>query len=377
MGKSTIQAFLSVLRGSLLSILICVPALALEVFVIGDEEHLWREWGIFEGIDDTSNPGWIQPVGIGRDMNVLNELYKARRLFPAFGKEGEVTDPAYKPGDARIWTPNAGFQENKQLVMLADGEKDTLSFDYFNRLSSNMGVAIYIDLGAAYPVERIKFYPLNHLEDPKVLEQYLDFDWGSHEDMYMKGYELYANDGRNLDERGSPIWHLLSVVPVNTDVVVVADSSFTPEYIRYIKLRCTSPMPFELDQIEVSGEGYLRQATFVSDIIDLGDLANFARLWWRAFEEPDTQVRVQTRVGKDKTSLRYFRMTEEGEVELTGKTDEENRLVWEELKPEEQGRVVGDWENWSPWSLPYTSPGEPLATGLRQFLQFRKEVSIK
>jgi len=348
------------IRSVLLSIMVfAITSAQAEVkrLVIGNAENPWREWGSFENVDDAAKPGWIQPQMTSRNVNILNKLYQEGRLWG--GKE----PPYYKPGDGRIWSPNAPYQQNKEnLPKLADGAKDTLVFDYFNRRASNKGVTIYIDLGAPYPVEEIKFYPLYGDLDPT----------GEHSDLYMKGYEVYANDGspETLDEYGEPIYHLIAAEPTNTDVVVTIDV-FPPEYIRYIKLRCTSPLPFELDQIEVRGQGYLRRAVFTSEIIDLGDIANFGRILWAGIEEPGSRLRIYTRNGRDKTVLKYYMINDIGELEeLKGETDEENRKKWLALPDDAKGPVVDDTENWTPWSVPYDSSGQVIfSEGPRRYLQ--------
>ena len=349
------------IRSALLSTaVLIVTSVQAEVkrLVIGNSENPWRDWGSFENIDDASRPGWIQPRKTSRDVDILNKLYQEGRLW------GGEKPAYYKPGDGRIWSPNAPYQQNKEnLPKLADGAKDTLVFDYFNRRASNKGVTIYIDLGAPYPVEEIKFYPLHGDLDPT----------GEHSDLYMKGYEVYANDGspETQDEYGRPIYHLIAAEPTNTDVVVTIDV-FPPQYIRYIKLRCTSPLPFELDQIEVRGQGYLRRAVFTSKIIDLGDAANFGRILWSGIEEPGSHLKVYTRNGSDKTVLKYYMINDIGELEeLKGETDEENRKKWLSLPEDAKGPVVDDTENWTPWSVPYDSSGQVIfSKGPRRYLQF-------
>lgn len=339
----------------LLLVLYATSVAETKTFTIGSEEHPWEEWGTFEAIDHTSEPGWIQPVKTSKDVNILHQLYEEGRLYPF----KEPIEPDYKPGDARIWTPNAPFQENRQLLVLADGRKDSLSFNYFNRLVNNNGVAIYIDLGTAYPIYLVKFYPLPSPE---------------HEEFYMKAYELYANDGtpESIDEKGKPIYHLLNAVPANMDRVV-ADSSFGSQYIQYIKLRNSSPLPFELDQIEIRGEGYIREAMFTSKIFDLGNIANFGRLQWSALEEEGSQVRIHTRTGRDQTTLVYYQINDIGEYEeLEGETDEATQRRWERLPDDAKGPVVDDTDNWTLWSAPYDSSGQLMAAkGPRRYVQIK------
>jgi len=343
------------------------------IFVIGDEEHPWEEWGTFEGVDHLAEPGWIQPRRTSRETNILYELYHANRLFAAFGSKGTVVDVEYKPGDARLWTPNAGFSDNQDMLRIADGSAsytrispdsvsytitDSVSFDFFDRRTSNNGVAIYVDLGAAYPVDEIKFYPLLA---------------GAHQDLYMKGYELYANDGtpETLSEYGDPIYTLLDAMPTNIHAVV-DNMNFPAQHMRYVKLRCTSPQSFEIDQLEIRGEGYIREATFTSKILDLGDIANFGRLRGQVVEEPGAQVSIRTRTGRDKTTMRYYKIGEVGLEELTGETDEANRSAWERLPNAAKGPVEEDTDHWSLWSVPYDSSGQAVyAEGPRQYLQIQ------
>lgn len=343
-----------------------------ELYVLGGNEHPWSDMASFlsKYFDCFSDPGKIMPVRVPPGENILHKLWEEGRLFPAYGVEGRVVGlykgRAYSEGDGRLWSPNVGFGGRERILIIADGssgeQPDSTAFDDFMKSANNLGVVIYVDLGAPYPVRRVKFWPLLY---------------GEFQDYYLKGYELYANDGEEVDEEGKPIYHLLSAVPTNTHVVV-DDSSFTPQYIRYLKLRSSRPDPFQINQLEIYGEGYLRQMTFISKVIDLGDIANLGRLWWKAEVEPGSHVEIYTRTGKDGTALKYFRLNEVGEEEeiLEG-TDEENRAAWEKLAPDERGRKeVPDLENWTPWSPPYSSPGEPfIVKGPRRYIQIKVVVT--
>ena len=285
-----------------------------ERFVIGDEGHPWEEWGAFDALDGLSLPGSVQPRRTTSQVNILRELRANGRLFVG---EKPSADSGYRPGrDGRIWSLNIPVTENPNLFLLADGLADTVAFDYFDRISSNAGVSIVVDLGLPFPVNEISFYPLS---------------FGRHIELYVRGYELFANDGspEKVDERGGPVFTLLAENPTNVDVVV-RDRGFSPQHIRYIKLRITAPQPFELDQLEVRGEGFVRRAVFTSREIDLGDIANFGRLFWGGIEEPGTELDVQT------------------------------RIRWDSDR---------DWTDWSP---PYpASGGKVAAGGPGQFVQIR------
>jgi len=377
-GKERLKRFSLWVGFMVLTIFGGVPLQArVETYVIGDEDHPWQASGNLLNADWSSQPGWVLPIRVSMEQNILNRLHEEGRLFAAYGRDGRLIMAdlyRYREGDARLWSENLSSGNKDMIFKLADGLQDTFALEQFVTKRIPQGVTIYVDLGGAYPVKEVKFYPLNRKTGSDLVEKYPDFDWGPHEDLYVKGYELWANDGsaKTQDEEGRPIYHLLSAVPVNTNIVVT-DTSFQPQHIRYLKLWCSND-PFEIDQLEIRGEGYVRQASFVSDIIDLNDIANLGRIWWTAEKDPDTQVLVQTRVGRDMTTLRYFRINDIGEEEeLTGETDEENYRLWTRLKVSERGRGgLSDTENWSPWSLPYKQSGDYIVVeGPRQYLQIK------
>ena len=326
-------------------------------FVVGAEDRPWSDWGIFDALDDQSLAGWIQPKRTTREVNILNELDLNGQLFAG---ETHPLYTGYRPDqDGRIWSPNVPPAENNTLLRLVDGLSDSVSFNKFNRLTGNTDVSLIVDLGIPFPVSEISFYPL---------------DFGIHADLFIKGYELEASDGspEEMDERDEPIYTLLDAVPLNTEAEV-RNRNFSPQHMRYIKLTSTSPQAFELDQLEIRGEGYVKRAGFTSQIIDLGDLANFGRIFWASAEDPGSRLAVQTRIGRDRTTLIYYQINELGEKEpLEGATDEENRRTYDALPPAAKGVIQEDTDNWTLWSAPYPSPGrEVFSLGPGQFIQFR------
>ena len=303
------------------------PALAaaeIQRFAVGNSARPWATSGELEAIDVQTQPGWIRPVWIEPDISILHQLFLDGMLYT-----GEAPKSAdFRPEvDARIWTVNAtgskaGDGENANLILLADGREDDQAFDYFvRRATSNAGVSIVIDLGVPFPVNEIRFYP--RLVDP-------------HDDNFVRGYQLFANDGNPavVDQFGKPVFFLLDEVATNF-TPLVQNSDFPPQYIRYIKFRATAPDPFEMDQLEIRGEGSVKRAAYISAITDtedlVGDIGNFGRIFWAAVAEPGSRATVRTR---------FARTLDETE----------------------------DWE----WSDPYGESGQELiAEGPARFFQFR------
>lgn len=340
-----------------LSGLHAVAGADIERFTVGTDARPWGDWGAFDAIDDQSLAGWIQPRWTSLDVNILQELYINDQLFA--GRDQAVWTGFRPDQDGRIWSPNVPPAENKELLKLADGRRDSLSFDKFDRLTGNTGVSISVDLGIPYPVSQISFYPL---------------DFGTHADLFIKGYELEANDGspEKTDEYGEPIYTLLDAEPINTESVV-RNGNFPSQHLRYIRLTSTSPQAFELDQLEIRGEGYVSRAGFTSQIIDLGDIVNFGRIFWAAVQDSGSRLTVQTRLGRDRTTLIYNQINELGEEEpLRGDTDEVNRRAYDRLPAPAKGGIEVDTDNWTLWSAPYSTSGQKVAGQVpRQFIQFR------
>ena len=344
------------LAGALVCLLPGGPAADVERFVIGNAARPWTESGESEAIDRESLDGWIQPQRATLDVNILQELLENGQLYAG---EKQAAGTSFRPDrDGRIWSPNMPPGQNSDLLRLADGRTDSSSLDYFNRLTGNANASITVDLGIAFPVSRISFYPL---------------DFGIHADLFLKGYELSANDGapENVDGRGNLVFTLLNAVPDNFDLV--AESEFPLQYLRYVKITSTSPQAFELDQLEIRGQGYVRRAVFTTQIVDLGDIANIGRLFWHAVEDPGARIAIQSRVGRDGTTLVYNQIDELGEEEpLTGATDEENKRTYDRLPKDARGSVGEDLENWTLWSASYDSSGQVLfSAGPAQFIQLR------
>lgn len=348
------SAFL--LASALLCLLPNQAAAEVEHLVIGNAARPWAEWGVGEAVDDLSVDGWIQPRRTTLDSNILQQLWENGQLYAG---QQQGARSSFRLGlDGRIWSPNIPPGQNSTLLQLVNGRTDSLSLTYFNRLVQNANASIIVDLGIAYPVSQVLFYPL---------------DFGIHADLFLKGYELSANDGapENVDDRGDLIFTLLDAVPNNFELV--AKSEFALQYLRYIKLTSTSPQPFELDQLEIRGQGHVRRGVYTTHILDLGDVANWGRLVWHAVQDSGASIAVQSRVGRDGTTLIYNQINELGAEEaLSGATDEENKRTYDRLPSNARGSISADLENWTPWSTVYQASGQTVfSDGPGQFVQLR------
>ena len=128
-----------------------------------------------------------------------------------------------------------------------------------------LGTQIILDLGARFGVNRLRFFPRNTVFPSPGTPFQNDF---------LKNFEVEINDGLVLTSSGNPIWETYTVRNDNSDQItqVLIDP---PRYIRFIRLRATSAIPFEIEKLQVFGEGFFPTARYISPIIDMGSPANW------------------------------------------------------------------------------------------------------
>lgn len=247
-----------------------------------------------------------------------------------------------------------------------------------------LGTQLILDLGARFGVNRLRFFPRNTVFPSPGTPFQNDF---------LKNFEVEINDGLVLTSSGNPIWETYTVLNNNSDPITQVPIE-PPRYIRFIRLRATSAIPFELEKLQVFGEGFFPTARYISPIIDMGSPANWGLIRTLqqqvgAADRADMQLR--TRSGHDPSPLAYTRkqvgLQDAPEIPLSASNLGEPLLRREYLKLPERGRQGDDWErgsvrddlaNWSPWTSPY--PLEELAAGTQilspgpsRYFQFRVE----
>jgi hypothetical protein len=116
-----------------------------------------------------------------------------------------------------------------------------------------------------------------------------------------------------------------------------------------------SPKAVSVGEVEVYGEGYISQASYVGPFIDMGQQAIWGDLRWRGRQDPEARVLIQSRAGRDQDPNKYWCYTSRGS-ETTALDKDGNPLsasAYSGLKPGEEAGITYDRENWSFWSAPY------------------------
>ena len=254
----------------------------------------------------------------------------------------------------------------------------------FERKNQNaLGILVLLNLGARFGVERIRIYPRNTV----VASPSTPF-----QNDYLRAYELFTNDGLNLTSEDTPIWKPL-IAETDNQVAVIDVPLDPPRYVQHLRLRATSPVNFEIDEIEVFGKGFLSRAQYVSDIFDAGQPAVWGMLRWaeEVLGDPRfSSVQIRTRTGTDTSPFVYTRR-------LRGKQNaedipfslenpgEEMGLAEYRTFPQKAGQtpitdaagrewmagaVTDDLINWSPFSTPYPADGPIVSPSPRRYMQF-------
>ena len=339
-------------------------------FTLGGVEHNWAGGG--DGIDpeflvgpryrsqvDTSNvllgavefvhrPGWVSPRFFDGEENIASLVLEG---------QGSVTVPnaATKFTDLR----------KAQLRGIVNGDH-AVAFERkptpFNPEVPAYGIWIILDFAQQVGVQRVRFYPRNTVAaTPRQ----------PYQDDFMRAYELWVNPRQTSRVSGAP--DILVIRELENEEPVV-DVAVQPQYVRLIKLRSLSEMPFEVDEIEVYGTGYLNRATYQTDLLDLGAPATVGEVRWTeevVGEAPFSRLTARVRTGLDDTPIVYRRRSGAEDPFSPPATAEEVSAAeyWsldrlDRLPPQE------DEENWSPWQR-VLNGGLVTAPGPRRFIQLQ------
>ncbi len=250
-----------------------------------------------------------------------------------------------------------------------------------------LGTQLILDLGARFGVNRLRFFPRNTVFSAPGAPFHNDF---------LKNFEVEVNDGLVLTQAGNPIWETYEIRTDNGEAITEVIVN-PPRYLRFIRLRATSAIPFEIEKLQVFGEGFFPAARYISHIIDMGNPANWGllRILQEEVGEATTDMQIRTRSGNDKTPFVYTRKqvarqgAEEIPFSLENPSEPLSRNeylglpeVGRQTDPWERGSVRDDLANWSPWTSPYSlaeltseAGTQVLSPGPARYFQFRIDFS--
>ena len=343
--------------------LICCTILCAQparTFVLGGSTRPWVDGG--GGIDPTFvlNAYTGEVLHTNSPNGSIDYRYREGAILPLRFQESQ--NIAFRVlDDGQITAPTSGRGLEKQLEGTVNGDHE-VAFErkptLFEPRVTTQGIWIILDFGTPIGISRVRFYPRNTVVSTPGMPFHNDF---------LKGYELWIN--KDLDSFATPD-KLIMREPKNEKEIV--DIPIPVQYARYVKIKSLVDQPFEIDEVEVYGTGFLQQGLYYSDVIDLEDRAGIGRIEWieeieGASEFSSLSVRVRT--GLDDTPL-IFREYIPGAGESDGSYIEVSKEVYTELEPAFRGGIVEDVESWSPWFATANS-GLISAPNPRRYVQFQ------
>ena len=269
--------------------------------------------------------GAMLPIGLVSTDNIVRDL----RWI------GATTEDFIGEGDAHVWD-NAAIEGDTSV--LVDGDPSTSTGNRFKTLGVvQTGRRFFLDLGAAFPANRIIFFASPEFEDD-----------------FPRAYELSTSDGRSYTVTDQPRYQVLRRVDLQTESV--AETVFPEQLVRFIQLRVLSPSPFEIAEFEIYGEGFVPKGIYRSQLIRLPSVVNLGTMtvettMLRRREDgtlepaPDAEamVNVELRNGADDTPLIHHEIVDR-ETGSERPTTGEN---YDTLAEDFRGSVIDDRDNWT------------------------------
>ena len=326
-----------------------------ETYEIGGVDRTWDEVGTLDLLE--IEEGTIHPLHFGPEDNIV----------PSTSEKGGkilIANTIDKLTPFRVGANSEPAETRK----MTDGDEES-AFREDGRLfpGGTYLWSFYFDFGQALLIDRIRFYP--RAEYPfRALSTFV----------------LGINDGdpayRDIQDIPA-MQHVLLERPTRIQGDIVREVSFPLQLVRYIVLH---PLFFdeeyhwEIAEMEAYGEAYVPQASYLSDLIDMGDLASWGKIRWAGRRDEEAQVLIQTRTGTDEGPNVYWRRTGRGgQLSSKGKTGALlTKKDYDQLPVRERGPVTYDAENWSFWSAPYDFSAGQVGVGIvspgpRRYLQIR------
>ncbi|MBN64221.1 MAG: hypothetical protein CME20_22910 [Gemmatimonadetes bacterium] len=298
-----------------------------------------------DAIEFVHRRGWISPLFFDPEVNIASRVLLERGKISAPNSLHEARSIVNRWLEGTVNGDHEAAYQRKPTLTFPDANAN--------------GIWIILDFGILTGIHRVRFYPRNALVETPSAPFHDDF---------MRGYELWVNERQTNTAQNAP--DFLIVRQARNEEAIV-DLPVPSQYVRLVKLRSIAVTPFEIDEIEVYGTGYLSEAVYYTDLIDLGGRATVGRARWteRAVGGASfSSVSVRVRTGNDDTPVLYRRdgIGEFGDPFIIEVTGEE----YHQLERFEQAPLVDDEENWSPWK---SAENGALVTapGPRSYIQFR------
>jgi len=299
-------------------------------------------------LEDQGAIDYFRVTVIGREIPVLRESYLKlsteqqgpirffRRERPRLA-EVEVKSV----GDNVIALTQRALQESGQffddlvLRFVTDGLLQTgITLREYNPFRDRD--QLLIDLGARFWLERIRM-----ISDGNPLTS----------------YQLRLSDG-TLNAEGDFLWTTLEE-RLNAERYLEVEETFAARPVRLVELRRLNllndaRLAGKLSEIQAYGEGYVSDVTLTSPLIKFDGREMVTTVDWDGGATNGTALELRTRSGDELIQIPHYMNLAGGEI---------SGALWERLPADKQGPIFVEevpGPDWSPWSSPYLSAGQPF-----------------
>ncbi len=315
---------------------------------------------------------------------------QADMLVPKFLPDDEDLAAGLLERGGRVWVDhNIGVGGENTLVgqVLID-QDPTTDYVWAEIEADRFGLRgwwgkVTFDLGGRFLIKEVRFRPIEGRTD-----HYLDTFALGVSDLVFNTYRI---PWFNRERCGPPCGEReVASVKENSDhdMRIVLDPPVTTEAIQLLVTR-TSPRELGLADFEVYGGGYVTEAAYESEVVELPDIASWGKIRWSGRQDPRARVQIRSRLGSDRHPEIYWEYRPDlldrveyldggGELSVTEYKAQYDKLAGHFKPQDEEDRVSSDIQNWSFWSRIYSfeEPGvEIVSSGPRQYFQVRVDFS--
>ena len=243
---------------------------------------------------------------------------EAAGISPLFFPADENLAPTVKDRGGYIQTQ--GFQawiETDDIVLVKDGDPETA---YFEEKGSNrvnvgddlrFGKTFLFDLGGLFAVDRLRFSARAGNEDNYIELFHVWTNTLTNDEAGISSVDLctagrtdnclgFVNRAhRDIYNRKDMYFDALLEVKENTKSTVEVE--LTGEYIRRVALFVPSQptRDWEIAEFEIFAPGYVPDASYISNILDLKEQVTLGSLRWSGHKDADATVNIRSQNGSD------------------------------------------------------------------------------
>ena len=263
-----------------------------------------------------------------------------------------------------------GWQSEKLLDNMIDGDPITAYLGSDSSQSSGGFKGIWFELNGLLPIRTIRLSTTERFANQRFIEV----------------FQIGTNDGdprKKGTREGRYTWRGDSYI----DFDIPFDFTSNSEPVLELELadRPISEIVFkapvgnwEIAEFEIFGDGFASQASYLSNVIDLGAASSLGELIWSGSRDPGATVDLSMRSGDDTDPNFYWRFTFRGDERsrFDANGDPLTPSTYKRLEGGEQAGISPDNENWEFWTSPvdFDSGRTDLAGSRpRRYLQFKAD----